>query len=70
MRRNIVIARTIAAGAAMAAAVRPGNLVSRLMIGSDELRLVGAVKPEVGPVADSAEVLVRIPHGLCTGARR
>ena len=28
---------------------RLGNLASRLMGGSDELRLVGAVKPEVGP---------------------
>ena len=27
---------------------RLGNLVSRLTIGSDELRLVGAVKPGVG----------------------
>ena len=28
---------------------RPGNLASRLTGGSDEIRLVGAVKPEVGP---------------------
>jgi SAM-dependent methyltransferase len=28
---------------------RLGNLTSRLTIGSDELRLVGAVKPEAGP---------------------
>lgn len=28
---------------------RLGNLASRLTVGSDELRLVGAVKPEVGP---------------------
>ena len=28
---------------------RLGNLTSRLLSGSDELRLVGAVKPEVGP---------------------
>ena len=28
---------------------RPGNLASRLTTGSDELRLVGAVKPQAGP---------------------
>jgi hypothetical protein len=28
---------------------RLGNLTSRLTIGSDEVRLVGAVKPEAGP---------------------